>query len=103
MDAPAAIRQTFLDPNNVIGYPEDLVGNPEMDGYDKVIDYLHEYGFANRCVGLNGIVTLKQFGRGQDKFSTKLPESKNRRFFQRYRLDSDGEVRSRDITNAGGC
>ncbi|MGY4408316.1 ectoine hydrolase [Bradyrhizobium sp. LB7.1] len=77
MDAPAAVRQTFLNPNNVIGYPEDLVGNPDMDGYDKVIEYLHERGLATRGIGLEtGSLTLKQFGRGQDKFSTKLPKAR---------------------------
>ncbi|WP_128931987.1 M24 family metallopeptidase [Bradyrhizobium zhanjiangense] len=77
MDAPAAIRQTFLARSNVIGYSEDLVGNPDMDGYDKVIEFLHERGLATRGVGLEpGFLTLKQFGRGQDKFKVKLPKAR---------------------------
>lgn len=77
MDAPAAIRQTFLDRSNVIGYSEDLVGHPDMDGYDRVIDFLHERGHANRGIGLEpGFLTLKQFEQGQVKFKEKLPNAR---------------------------
>lgn len=77
MDAPAAIRQSFLDPDHVIGYSEDLIGNPDRDGYDLIIDFLHERGLANGGVGLEpGFLTLKQFGSGQDKFKAKLPKAR---------------------------
>lgn len=77
MDAPAATRQTFLDPNNVIGYSEDLVGNPDRDGYDRIIEYFHETGLGNATLGLEpAFLTLKQFGSAQDKFKEKLPKAK---------------------------
>lgn len=40
MDIPAAVHQTFLERSKVIGYAESLVGNPEKDGYDTLIDFL---------------------------------------------------------------
>lgn len=45
-DAPAAIYQTFLQRGNVIAYRESLVWTPDLDGYDAVIDFLHEAGLA---------------------------------------------------------
>lgn len=30
LDAPAAVHQTFMEPGKIIGYPEALIGNPEM-------------------------------------------------------------------------
>ncbi|MDA9489702.1 M24 family metallopeptidase [Bradyrhizobium sp. CCBAU 11361] len=73
MDAPAAHHQTFLQRDKVIGYPEALIGNPEKDGYDSVIDFLHEVGAANRAVGL-------EFGNlppaAVEKFKARLPKAK---------------------------
>lgn len=52
MDAPAAIHQAFLERGNVIGYPENLIGDPHMDGFDAVIEFLHELDLVNRGLGL---------------------------------------------------
>lgn len=52
MDVPAGIHLTFLERNKIIGYPESLVGNPEKDGYDAVIDFLQEANLTNRGVGI---------------------------------------------------
>ncbi|WP_375784888.1 hypothetical protein ACE10Z_35400 [Bradyrhizobium sp. Pha-3] len=46
-----AFQQTFLERSNVVGYPEDVIAKPEKDGYDAVIEFLHELGVANRGVG----------------------------------------------------
>ncbi|RZN06383.1 hydrolase, partial [Bradyrhizobium genosp. SA-3] len=77
MDAPAAVHQTFLAPSNVIGYPEDLIANPEgRDGYDVIIDFLHDHGLAKRGVGLEpGFLTLKT-GQAQEKFKKRLSNVK---------------------------
>src|SRR5206468_7277416 len=72
MDAPAAIHQTFMEHDKIIGYPEDLVGNPDMDGYDTVIDFLHEIGVANRGVGVE-LGNLP--AQTAEKFKTRLPEA----------------------------
>lgn len=42
----------FLTCENVVGYPENLIGNSDMDGFDTVIDFLHELGVTNRGLGL---------------------------------------------------
>lgn len=76
MDAAAAIHESFLDRNNVISYPEHLIGNPERDGYDVIIDHLHDRGLANRGVGLEpGFLTLKT-GQAQEKFKARLPKAR---------------------------
>lgn len=76
-DAPAAIHQSFLERDNVIGYPEDLIANPAgRDGYDVVIDFLHDNGLAKRGVGLEpGFLTLKT-GQAQEKFQTRLSNTR---------------------------
>lgn len=73
MDAPAALHQTFLEHNKVIGYPEALVGSPDKDGYDAIIDFLHEAGLANRAVGLErGVLTAP----AMEKFNRRLVEAR---------------------------
>ncbi|SDD33476.1 Xaa-Pro dipeptidase/ectoine hydrolase [Bradyrhizobium brasilense] len=72
-DAPAAIHQTFMDRDKIIGYPEALIGNPTMDGYDKVIDFLSEIGLASRGIGLE----LRGLSaQAAEKFRTRLPKAK---------------------------
>ncbi|MGY4230310.1 ectoine hydrolase [Bradyrhizobium sp. USDA 4503] len=73
MDLPAAIHMTFLERNKMIGYPEALVGNPEKDGYDAIIDFLRDAGWVKRAVGLE----LGQLpARSAEKFKARLPEAK---------------------------
>lgn len=72
-DAPAAIHQTFLERGNVIGYPESLIGNPDMDGFDTVIDALDELGVANRGLGLE-LGNLP--AQTAEKFRTRLPKAR---------------------------
>ncbi|MCP3392283.1 Xaa-Pro peptidase family protein [Bradyrhizobium sp. CCGB12] len=72
MDAPAAIHQTWLDRGNVIGYPEGLIGNSEMDGFDAVIDSICELGLADRGLGLEfGDLSM----RTAEKFKSRLPKA----------------------------
>lgn len=72
-DAPAAIYQAFMDRGKVIGYPEDLIGNPDKDGFDAVIDFLHESGAASRALGLElGYLSAP----AAEKFRARLPKAK---------------------------
>lgn len=72
MDAPAAKYETFLEHSNVIGYSEDLIGNPEVDGFDAIIDFLHDLGVATRALGLEeGDISV----RGTEKFKARLPKA----------------------------
>ncbi|WOH52457.1 Xaa-Pro peptidase family protein [Bradyrhizobium sp. sBnM-33] len=72
MDAPAAMHQMFIDNGRVVGYPEALIANPEMDGFDAVIEFLHDKGVASGRVGLE-----KKFISVQavEKFKTKMPKA----------------------------
>lgn len=72
-DAPAAIHQAFMDRGKVIGYPEHLIGNPDKDGFDTVIDFLHEIGVASRALGLElGYLSAQ----AAEKFRVRLPKTK---------------------------
>lgn len=71
-DAPAAVRQTYLNSDAIIGYPEALVGSSEKDGYDAVIDFLHEAGLADRAVGLE-LGTLP--AQSVEKFKSRLAKA----------------------------
>ncbi|WP_461622988.1 hypothetical protein [Bradyrhizobium sp. 25ACV] len=51
MDAPGCIHHTFLDRGKVIGYPETLIGKPDKNGFDAVIDVIHELGLASHGLG----------------------------------------------------
>ncbi|UCI31832.1 M24 family metallopeptidase [Mesorhizobium sp. B4-1-4] len=72
-DAPAALHQAFMDRNKVIAYPEYLIGNPEKDGYDTLIDFLNDAGVANRTIGLeqNSLPVT-----ATEKFKRRLPKAK---------------------------
>ncbi|QQO35546.1 aminopeptidase P family protein [Bradyrhizobium diazoefficiens] len=69
---PAAVYLTFLKPESVIGYPS-LTANPGVDGFDAVIDFLHEAGLANRGVGLE-LDSLR--AQDQQKFKARLPKAR---------------------------
>ncbi|TIU01138.1 MAG: aminopeptidase P family protein, partial [Mesorhizobium sp.] len=71
-DAPGAVHQMFFDSNRVIGYPEALIANPDKDGYDAIIDFLHEGGLAGR-VGME-IKSLRP--ESVEKFRTRMPDAK---------------------------
>ena len=72
-DAPAALHQTYLTHRNVIGYPEDLVGNTERDGFDTMIELLHDQGVAGRGVGLElGLLSAPTVS----KFKDRLPKAR---------------------------
>lgn len=72
-DAPAAIHQAFIERANVIGYPESLIGNPEKDGFDTMIDFLHELGVASRGLGLELSYLSAQ---AAEKFKMRLPKAR---------------------------
>lgn len=73
MDVPAGIHLTFLERNKIVGYPESLVGNPEKDGYDAIIDFLKEANLANRGIGLE----MGQLpARAAETFKRRLPDAR---------------------------
>lgn len=73
MDAPAAVYQTFLDRTRVIGYAENLIGNPDQDGYDAVIDFLIEAGLTHKGLGLE---FYQLPAHSTEKFRTRLPQAR---------------------------
>ncbi|WP_027155972.1 Xaa-Pro peptidase family protein [Mesorhizobium sp. WSM2561] len=78
MDVPAAFQETFMDRDKVVGYPEELMGNPSKNGYDAVIDFLLEAGLANGGIGLElGNLSVD----AAEKFKGRLPEARIINFF----------------------
>lgn len=73
MDAPAAMHQMFIDSSRVIGYAEDLIANPDLDGFDPVIDFLHDKGLASGGLGLE---TQSISAQTADKFKARMPKGK---------------------------
>lgn len=69
MDAPAAMHQMFIDSNRVIGYAEDLIANPNKDGFDAIIDFLHDSGFARGRMGIEAELFP---ARSIEKFKTRM-------------------------------
>lgn len=77
MDVPGCIHQTFLDRSKVIGYSDDFVGKADKNGFDAVIDHLHEAGLAKHGVGieLHGAGGTSGGGltaQATEKFRTRL-------------------------------
>ncbi|RWO94851.1 MAG: aminopeptidase P family protein [Mesorhizobium sp.] len=73
MDAPAAIHQTFIGRENVIAYPETFIGDHTRNGYDMIIDFLHDKGLARRGIGIEFDNLSSQ---AATKFRTRLPEAR---------------------------
>lgn len=71
-DAPAALHQMFIDRSRVNGYPETLIANPDMDGFDAIIDFVRDNGFARRGIGLEANFLPH---RTTEKFKTRMPEA----------------------------
>ncbi|ANW02985.1 M24 family metallopeptidase [Bradyrhizobium icense] len=71
-DAPSAKYEMFIDNSRIIGYPESLVGNREMDGFDAVSDFLRDNGLASTGVGLEmKFLPHRSIG----KFKAKMPQA----------------------------
>lgn len=51
-DVPAGIHTTPLPRSHILGYPESLIGNPERDGHDFVIEMLSDLDASTRSVGI---------------------------------------------------
>ncbi|RVC81103.1 aminopeptidase P family protein [Mesorhizobium sp. M2A.F.Ca.ET.046.02.1.1] len=73
VDWAAGIYQSFLERENLITYPENRRFEPGVDGYDAVIDFLHDAGLANRGVGLEMNHLPAQTA---EKFRKRLPQAR---------------------------
>lgn len=73
MDEPAALHQTFLERSRIVGYPEALIANPEKDGYDVVIEFLHD---ADLSAGGVGLELAHLSSKAADKFTALMPKAR---------------------------
>lgn len=69
-DAPAARHQMFFDNGRAHGYPENLIANPEKDGFDAIIDFLDDSGLSRAGLALEAGALPS---RTVDKFKHRLP------------------------------
>lgn len=51
MDVAAAVQETFMKRDSIIGYSEKLMGDPDKNGYDAVIDFLFDQGLGESAIG----------------------------------------------------
>ncbi|MBB4233308.1 M24 family metallopeptidase [Rhizobium mongolense] len=78
-DAPGGRHLMFVDSSRVIGYPEDLVANPDphKDEWDAIIDLLLDDGFGRREIGIElKILTCPVV----EKFKRRMPEARFKNF-----------------------
>ncbi|TIT20624.1 MAG: M24 family metallopeptidase [Mesorhizobium sp.] len=73
MDVAAAVQETFMERDSIIGYSEDLMGDPDKDGYDAVIDFLLDQGLAKCSIGLE-LSNLTVYSA--EKFKCRLPQAR---------------------------
>lgn len=68
-DVPLGIYTTQLSRDSINGYPETLVGNPDYDGHDFILDMLEDMGPRNGLVGLEENVLTRADHR---KYESRL-------------------------------
>lgn len=51
MDVAAAVQETFMERDSIMGYSEELMGDPGKNGYDAVIDFLLDQGLGQSGIG----------------------------------------------------
>ncbi|WP_352652928.1 Xaa-Pro peptidase family protein [Mesorhizobium sp. M0162] len=77
LDVAVAVQEAYLDRDNIISYSEEFVGNPNINGYDAVIDFLLELGLGKAAIGLE-LCNLTV--NSVEKFKTRLPHSRIKDF-----------------------
>jgi len=51
-DANGAKITTYLQHDNILGYPEDLIQSPPSHPFDFVANYIHENKWSNKSIGV---------------------------------------------------
>lgn len=73
LDFAGTFHHTFLSRASIVPYSDAFVGRPDKNGFDAVIDFLHEHGDATRGVGLElGYLTAL----AAEKFKARLPQAR---------------------------
>ncbi|MGX5832337.1 M24 family metallopeptidase [Mesorhizobium sp. 43Arga] len=73
MDVAAAVQETFMERDSIVGYSEELMGDPDKNGYDAVIDFLLDQGLGQSGIGLELCnLTVDSV----EKFKSRLPQSR---------------------------
>ncbi|MGX8009781.1 M24 family metallopeptidase [Mesorhizobium sp. ORM8.1] len=52
MDVGAAVQETFMGRESVLGYPEELMGDSDVNGHDAVIDFMFDQGLGQSRIGI---------------------------------------------------
>lgn len=72
MDVSGALHTGWLAPGNVLGYPENLVGNPERNPFDFIIESVLDLDLGNKRLGLDyGAVS----GATLHQMQRRMPEA----------------------------
>src|SRR5580765_4045821 len=73
MDVAAAVQETFMERDSIMGYSEQLMGDPDKNGYDAVSDFLLDQGLGQSGIGLE-LCNLTV--DSAEKFKSRLPQSR---------------------------
>ncbi|WP_027038928.1 M24 family metallopeptidase [Mesorhizobium ciceri] len=73
MDVAAAVQETFMERDSIVGYSEELMGDPDKNGYDAVIDFLVDQGLGQSDIGLE-LCNLTV--DSAEKFKGRLPQAR---------------------------
>lgn len=61
MDAPGALWESYIDRDNILGFPEHLIANPDENGFDFMIARLRDLGVLRGPIGIEfGDLTVHQ-------------------------------------------
>ena len=58
MDANGAKRTVFMQHENIIGYQDDYVQNPEKHSIDFLSDIFNEKGWAKKTIGVEKTIII---------------------------------------------
>ncbi|MER8467334.1 Xaa-Pro peptidase family protein [Mesorhizobium sp. M1396] len=73
MDVAAAVQETFLERDSIIGYSEELMGDADRNGYDAVIDVLLDHGLGQGGIGFEFCNLAVD---SAEKFKRRLPQAR---------------------------
>ncbi|MCP9232827.1 Xaa-Pro peptidase family protein [Mesorhizobium sp. LMG 17147] len=73
MDVAAAVQETFMERDSIIGYSEEMMANPDKNGYDAVIDFLLDQGLGPSGIGFEMCDLTVDSAQ---KFKSRLPQAR---------------------------
>ncbi len=74
-DSNGARITTYLQDENILGYPENLIQSPPSHPYDYIANYIHENKWANKSIGVE-MDSYYYTAENHDRLVKKCPNAK---------------------------